>query len=1196
MSFIQPVQADTTAVTGAWTWTDISDFIKTRSNRPIWAVAHIDTDTFLYTDGQDLWNGGIASRYEKFRATQFDIASDVRNAGVDRIDDMVSDGSTVLFLQNVVRTDDSIRIVAYQNGEYKLVTPYIQNVLASNEGINQIVGRNGTWYIVTTKGRLLKWTNLSTNPTVVSLPSTVTDSLDHSLDNQTYNLMHGSVNGGSMNLGIAPVTNNQWVVAAQVTNATYGIPQVLVYRFDGSNFTIISSSNADFTSLSKIVSNGNKAYIFGGAASSSGPSPRIYRSTDGYTVNAPAWTDVFNNTDMQNVNMAWNGVSWMVIVNNKHVYRFTDDNNTASVSYLGIMRDYFTTVAGDDNGHFYLGGAVSTVDNDQPTYPLTAKLVEVRENNQTTNANETAVTSNGSFGGDRVYTSSNGPRVTIQGNPSGFRIGNGKEFAYRVSASDTNGIDRIDIYVNGALIKTCNDSVCEFRNTYYTKNAATRTISFYTRATDKNGYSTDTSGTPDVLTVDTNSSATADGTVTSNTTNTQTTSGSGITSWTWFDPNTTALNSGDTASFNVGAYDANGINKVDIYVNGNIVKTCNLYNATGNQTCTASLYAGNYTQGTGIAVNAHIIDGSGLDSWTQTTTIHRNSDTGSTNSAYVYSSSGFSSRLSPNVTTLNAGESTAYIVNAAYTSVASDPNNVKRVDIYANGNIIKTCPTYSQGQTCIADIVANNFSQGTTIALNARIVKISGAEEWIPVTNIYRNTNSDASNTSSNSGTTANTWIWLSSNQTTLASTDSITFNVGAQDNDGLSKIEIIANDNIIKTCWVSGTGNQTCAATIYGNSYSQNTGIFVNAKVTDANGNITWTDSRTLYRGTDTSNSNTSNSTNNGTTNAWTWLDPDVTSMNRGDSTTFNVGAQDSDGLSKIDMMANGNTIKTCWVSGTGNQSCAVTISANGYSAGTSVYLNAKVTDANGNATWTDSHTIAMNAAATSNNTSSNTTTSNTTNPDTVNVWDWIEPTVDALGPNATTAYHIGSWASRGISSVVIYVNGNVAKTCYSSGTGNQDCSVTLNGSSYQTGTSIFVNGVAKSNGGATAWTTGKTISISGTSCSGTACTASNTTGNGTTSGSDVTNGWVSVNSDHESGYTANNAITLAAAAYDPDGVARIDILANGSRVKTCTNAISCSTVVSTNFYDTSFSYAAVMTDKTGNSITTGYKTIYKK
>ena len=863
-SFIQPAQADT-VVNGAWTWTDISDQLTTRTNRPIWAVAQANGSWF-YTDGQNLWNSGQAYRYDG--STQINITSDVRSAGIDRIDDIVSDGQTVLFLQDVVRLDDSLRVIAYTQGQYVNVTSYIQSVLASNEGVNQIVGRSGTWYVVTTKGRLLKWVGLSTNPTAVSLPSDVANYLNHSLDNETYNVNHGSTNSDFMNLGIASIANNQWVVAAQLTRTSqYNHQGVVVYRFDGTNFTQISSDYSD--NLSKLVSNGNQAIIFGMNGSSSGPLPRIFQATDGYSFTNTNLADAVTPGRVVTMNMAWNGLSWMIIQDGKKVYRF--DGTTATS--LGTMRDYLTSVAGDGNGRFLLGGAISTVDNSQPTTPLTAKLVMVTEGNATApnTTNGTTVTSGGTFGGDRVYQSSNGPRVTIQGNPSGFRIGSGKEFAYRVSASDSSGIDRIDVYMNGARIKTCNDTVCEYRATLYTQGQSTRTIPFYTRVTNKNGYSTDTSNTPDNLTVDINSSATADGTVTTNSnTDTTSNSASGISSWTWLDPNSTSLVNGNSTTYYVGANDSNGINKIDIYVNGAVVKSCPLYNATGNQQCSFPIYSSNYTQGTNVAVNAQITDGSGLTAWTTMTTLYRGTDNGSSNTnsntsnngtQVTDSTSGISNWtwLDPNTTSLTDNNSITYYVGA------NDSNGINKIDIYVNGSIVKTCSlnNWTGNQQCSFTLYANNYTQGTNVSVNARITDGSGLSAWTSMTTLYRNVNNGSSNSNSNTSNngTTNTWIWLDPNVTSLNADSSTGFNVGAQDSDGINKIEIVANGSVLKTCSLgNSTASQTCYVGIYGSNYPASSNIFVNAKVTDANGNITWTDSKTLYRNADASPSNNNN------------------------------------------------------------------------------------------------------------------------------------------------------------------------------------------------------------------------------------------------------------------------------------------------------------------------------------------------
>ena len=85
--------------TGPRKWSDISDKLNVRKNRPVWASAFAHPYWYL-TDGQELYTGGHVWKTDGSVMT--DITAEVRKAGLNRVDDIVTDGTTVIFLKNVV--------------------------------------------------------------------------------------------------------------------------------------------------------------------------------------------------------------------------------------------------------------------------------------------------------------------------------------------------------------------------------------------------------------------------------------------------------------------------------------------------------------------------------------------------------------------------------------------------------------------------------------------------------------------------------------------------------------------------------------------------------------------------------------------------------------------------------------------------------------------------------------------------------------------------------------------------------------------------------------------------------------------------------------------------------------------------------------------------------------------------------------
>ena len=1045
------------AATGPWSWRDISGQLTEQSNRPVWAVAHSE-DGWFYTDGQNLWNGGQVYRYDG--STQVNITNDVRNAGLDRADDIVTDGSgSVLFLQDVVRLDNQFRIISLQNGSYTNITTTIRNYLSSDEGISKLVGRNGTWYLVTTKGHLYRFTGSGSNMTQISLPAAAQNVVGtYSATVLKYNVNNGAPAEGTgrVILDLAPITNNNWLVVADPSNGP-----VSFYRYDGSSFTDITSIvGSNVERVLHLASNGVSALI--SEQDSNGSTTN--RVSDGSTA---ANVSIGGNVQLTNAVIGYNGTSWMIL-NGKELYRLSGSypSNVTADSY-GRTSDLFLSFAGDTNWKFVLGGTISQQDLNDPTNPLTAKLVMIVEDggisdssNGTVSTSDNTITQGGTFGGDRVFTSTDGPRVTVQGNPSGFRVANGGEFAYRATASDSNGVDRIDVYVNDARIKTCKSNVCEYRTTYYLKNATTRTIKFWIRATDANGNSTDSSSNPDYLVVDANSSATANGTIStiSNSSNntTQSNTGTGINTWDWLTPNVSSMNAGDTATYGVGAWDANGINQIQIVVNGSVKQTCNFNSATGNQQCQATIYASDYSANTNVFVNAKVTDGSGNVSWTTGKNIYRNSGTSSTTTTNNGSTSVWDS-LSPSVSSMNANDTVNYTANA------QDSDGINRIDVYANGNSIQSC-----------------------------------------------------------------------------------TFG--------------------------SSTGNTQCTGIIYANSYAANTNVFVNAKVTDASGNVTWTTGKNIYR-----NGGSSNNTNSSIVVS---LSPNQSTLGPNETIRFDAAVSDPDGIHEIDMRVNGMTSKTCWLNNLTSVTCSLDLHGSDYSDGKTLNLFVVAYDTNGGQTQSSTYTITRVA---------NTTSSNGSNSN-MSSWDWFDPNVTSMAQNGQITYHVGSWANAGLKDITVYVNGSTLPACtFNSATGNQECAKTIFASNYTVGTSIFVNARVRDMNNVETWTTGKSIAI--------VANGSTTQTTNTSNTSNVANASLSTWSDRDTtGYYATDSITVNATASDPQGVQRIELYMNGVRLQTCYGTSCTATTSLYSQYHSDNSYYAVVYDNNGNFTTSPMKTVYKR
>ncbi|OGL73419.1 hypothetical protein A3E39_03615 [Candidatus Uhrbacteria bacterium RIFCSPHIGHO2_12_FULL_60_25] len=936
-----------------YTWTDISGQLTERQNRPVWAVARAGSYWF-YTDGQDLWNGGQVYRYDG--STQVNITSDVRNAGLTRIDDIVSDGQSVLFLKNVVRRDNSFEILKWNSSGYIGVGSYVRNTFASDEGIRSIVGRAGTWYIVSTKNRLYRWNAGQESPVRVALPS---EAVNDANTKFLYQMNHTMVDSPT-EVGIVPIANGNWLLMTRANFGTYGT--IAFYRYNGTSYTYLSELATQYVTF--LASNGTDALLYStaGGACVSGS---IHR-TNGMTNEGISLPSGYSDYSNCNVNpttskivlddsMAfWNGLSWMIL-QGKSIYKITDRNLTV----LEPTRDYLTSASGDTSGHFLVGGAQSDVGVNSPTNPLTAKLLWVTEGELSTN---TTVTTGGSFGGDRVYTSTNGPRVVIQGDPSGFRVGNGKEFSYRVTASDSDGVDRTDLYVNDARIKTCYSDTCEFRTTYWTNGATTKTVKFWVRSTDKRGQSTDTSASPDFLTVDVNSTATAGGTVTTTPTTSVTTgsgtavtdSGTGISSWTWLDPTgKTNLNANESVTYNVGAYDNDGIKRIEIFVNGLAKKTCDLGNAKGNQTCGVTLYANDYPVGTGIYVNAKVTDGADKYTYTTATTLYRNAEGTSVPSG--------STATTNQVSTWTWFDPAGELKSGASTifrSGAWAQDGLASIDLYVNGSLKRTCSfNRSYGnQECSITVYGNDYALGTQVAANTKATDVNGKTSWSDLKYVNQ-VSSNSTSGSSYSGTNSNpvVWDWIEIAKDFITVDEKAKYVTGAWDENGVSSIAFYVNGNVKATSNLgTAYGNQSTSYEVRGLDYPVGSTVFVNAKVTDATGKETWTAGKT-FRVMGTGATTSIDYAKNGSVQAWT----DRAVYSTTNMITVNGSVSDEDGVNRIEILVNGELKKTCTVGNVRSASCAVTVGP--YPSLSSVKYAVTMFDRYGNMTTSGYLTVAI-------------------------------------------------------------------------------------------------------------------------------------------------------------------------------------------------------------------------------------------
>lgn len=1221
------LNAHAQSTTGPWQWTDLSDKLSVRDNRPVWAVVRAEPYWYM-TDGQELWSGGHVWKTDGSVMT--DITVDVRNAGISRVDDMVSDGQAVLFLKNVTRRDNQFEVVSY-NGSYSNRTSLLRGYFNSNEGITSISGKSGMWMIVTGQNRVFSWNTGSNTLSQISLPVTPSNS-----SNQPYSIRHSSPADGysTFTAPQAVPTSGGWIFTIP-QNST---PNVRTYFYQNGYFNEISLG---LSNLQFIASNGNQVILRGNNTYGSYTNNSGFLVLDGSTVKNQNYvysdSAVYASIDWSSAIASYNGKSWM-ITGGKKLVRF----DGTRFDYYGSTNDLFLSVAGNGSGTFLLGGAVSTANNSYPTSPLTAKLVRVDEG--TGYAAPTTDTSGNTVYSDEKLTTTAGKKNNITYRafftPDWALQDNVSDPKYTVVGQSYDGLRRIELYINGVRQRVCDgkDSKSNVTCAMFIESTGyvyDEDVAVNAKLTSAKGLVT---WVPvrDIQfhngTVNHSASATGnDGPVTAN----MSVSNGNHT-----------LTRGTYVSVTANASAPAGLSRMDLYVNGSVKGTCSV-SGTYN-TCNFNLNT-DYPNGSTIAFNVRAVDVNGRDGWTWLGTYEINDQyVNNTNSGDM------TSNLSVDSWTGSGSGASAYVKALGYS-----PNGLNRLDLYANGSLYRSC-TYSQAygtQTCAVSIWASSFPYTSTVPTYVVATDSNGRQATSNTINLNFNNNTSNGGTSTVNG---NVWFdaQVSNNQELRRDlTQAVT--VYGQTASGLNKLEIYANDNLIQQCTFNNVyTTQSCQTTIYGSSYNEGSSVYLKARSTDANGSVVWT-SGTLYLRI------TGNGSGNGGATVYTTVSPSDNNWNRNTTRYITAYGSDGDGLRRLEIFMRGVSYKSCEfgdVSGT--QSCSVTVNGTDNTAGSNVEISARATDRYGNVTWSSSQyflmtndggnqngsvslsvnpdktsyarneSAALNANASDNdgikridvyangsivntctasysNTNytcsanvyfNNYTAGNTSISVQAKVTDIYENTAwssakyltvsDYQNPGAMvfsvspdkTSYTANenatvsmSWPVTDITRMEIYANSNLVQTCNNPSGYAPSCSTILNTSGYAN-SNVTLQGKFISSQGNVNWTNTRSISV-------TASQQQTTDQPGT----------VSVSTNVSGGYTSGQYVTFTATGSDPNGIQRIEVLVDAKLAKTCEGTSTCS-FTGGPYSSESLSYGANLYDSLGNRTWTGYSTINKK
>jgi maleate cis-trans isomerase len=699
-----------------------------------------------------------------------------------------------------------------------------------------------------------------------------------------------------------------------------------------------------------------------------------------------------------------------------------------------------------------------------------------------------------SLKGDQTPASTNTPAATTGGAgtvsislaPYSSILSSGQSTTVTASGSDTSGITNIVIYANtnGTLVKTCTisgypaNAVCPLTiaSNDYTNGSS---ISIYAQMTDRNG--------------NTATSTTTTLTVQNNVTNT-----SGSVSLA-LSPYASTLASGQSTTVTASAYDAGGISSMGIYVNGSLSQTCPVSNYPTSNTCTMTLYGGNYANGSTVSVYGQMTDEYGNTATSTTSSISIQSSTATGTGSVSLS-------LSPYSTTLANGQTTTLTANGY------DPSGIASMEIYVNGSLVQNCPVvsnYPTNNSCTMTLYGSNYANGSTVTMYAQLTNRYGS--------VSNSTTSSISIQSSTATGTGSVSLSLSPYASTLANGQSTTVTANGYDTNGIASMGIYVNGSLVQTCPVSNyPSSNTCTLTLYGGSYANGSTVSVYGQLTDRYGSVS---------NSTTSSLSIQSSTATGTGSVSLSLSPYVSTLANGQSTTVTANGYDTNGIASMSIYVNNSLVQTCPVSNypTSN-TCTMTLYGSNYTNGMTVSVYAQLTDRYGSVSNSTTSSLSIQSSTSSGNTGTNSGTISLS----------LTPSSTTLTSGQSTTANASGYDGSGMTNISVYVNGTLAQACpYSTFTASANCTATINSSNYANGATVSVYAQMTDTYGNVATSTTSTLTVQNTSTSGSGA------------------GSVSLSfSPYTTTLPNNQYTTITANASDNNGIASMNIYVNGSLV----------------------------------------------
>lgn len=921
-----------------WTWKDQSGLLPYRDGVSIELLA-ANGGSWLASDTQRL--------YSLNGETIKDLTAAARTNGLTTISTLASDDQRWIVSGRGLDTPNPRTFLTDGNSFTNIST-----LFTNGRGGIDAVGYRGTWYGRTftqaTQYEPARWTAFNFNPTTLQ-------KIEFPLTTDLSNMAPGclrEITGVRVCLGETRMVRagGTWFMIggnAEVVNdqgKTTQFAKGSIWKIDGTRFTRMSDMPA-FRFVSGVWQGNNEVLVATSDVVSNPFSADRYWVFNGTTlreVSSEALGVGLLSNDAREVRAAHAGETWLLTLG-KNLIRFDGEHMTSD----GKTRDFFNVVSSNGQGVYVLGGAVSTPDQTFATQPLTAKLVEVRENMNVPLNNPT-----------NMVSRLRGPSIKIVAIPRDNVVGDGKVYTVRVTATDTDGVANTSVIVNGAKLKTCNTNVCEYTQTYYTNGQPTRSIEFMGGASDKQGYSN--TSKPLTLTIDRSSTASASNdklgqkdaqgqvmTIPANRAWNRDTN-SGLTWMVWRQPEQSALKDNEQTTVVFAAQHLNGLGRVNVYVNGDVARSCDFTSLTDIRVCTMTLSGSDYPAATEIFVNAHLFNTQNTENqsvWTEGVRIQRAANdtttlvNGQTVQTAVNPRPVFETTLTidPDMTSVRRGDSFTLKTKSQNTGTG-----LATIELYQNNKVIRACSPGSSLSlvTCDATIDTSKLPAGTTLSFVTRAIDSNYRSMWSNTRTITVQDTTMQPQPVKSSGPIS-VWNWMSRDVSEMYNWNT-TYTVGAWSANGIERIEMIVDGQVRRTCTFGvSNGNRECDVVLTTDDYADKHNLSVNARITDGKGNKAWSDVRSILI-------------------RRVWVDDtagfipayaaittdDNAGYNIGERITFKAKGWSQQGVSRIEIYLNGTVVANC--SGDICQFTSAPITTN------QIEYQARVIDQLGQSTWT--------------------------------------------------------------------------------------------------------------------------------------------------------------------------------------------------------------------------------------------------